>query len=209
MSEVPSWARKGAEHAAKQAASDSQKQGSSGGNFTPEFYLTEKDPEATVRVLDFEEVVVVRTHAIQEKGFWKQVTCPGASKCPLCDADVYRGTRYVVNVIDRRLIKKKSKTYQDQVKVWMMPLAVFNNLAKVNERFNCNEYELAVSRAGRNKTVSYTILPGEEAELSAEDENKKRIDLFDFLEPKSRKELEAFVPDDADSSDDQDDDSGW
>lgn len=210
MTEIPSWARKGAEFAAKQAATDAKNQGAGGGKFTPEFYLTDKEPEAIIRVLDFGEVVVVRTHNVQVKGYWKQLTCPGPSQCPLCDVDLYRGTRYVVNVIDRREVQRKGKVYKDQVKVWMMALSLFQTLSKVNDKYGCADYELEVSRTGKGKNVSYNIFPHDEKELSAEDENRKLIDLFKFLAPKSRAELEKFVPDDIDDgADDAQNDSGW
>lgn len=203
MGDTPSWARQGAENAAKQAKKEASQKGS---KFTPEFYLTEADNKAIIRVINFEDVVIVKTHGIKDGKFWKQTTCPGKSKCPLCKADVYQGTRYVVNVIDRRARKSKGKTYKNEIKLWMMHSGLYEQLVGFNDKYGCDNYDIEVTRKGKGKNINYNLFPEEEVELSAEDENKKLLDIFKELAPKSISELEKFVPEE--EADDFAQDSG-
>ena len=205
---TPSWARKGAEAASKQARKDKEKQGS--GGFTPEFYLTAKEPKALIRIMDFDDVLVVRTHSVKYKGYFKNITCPGLKVCPLCAADEFRGTRYVVNVIDRRSRKVKGKVYKNQMKVWMMFTALYEQLKVLDEKYDVYERDIEITRTGSGKKINHSMLPEEPSDLTTEEENMKVIDLVDFLKPKSKEILEKLVPNNTDFDDDDgSQDAGW
>jgi hypothetical protein len=157
-------------------------------------YLWIKDgEEATVRFLDVEPVTFFE-HSLRVGGRFEEKTCSGEDDCLACKRGIPRRWKAAYNVIDRREFKGKDGTvYVDTVKIYKVGKQVFEQIDRVDRKYDLEDCEISIERSGGGLDTTYQLLPEPSSELSQEDKLKDKIDLVKALQPPTQKQLEVWL----------------